>query len=265
MAYDREFSGECAYVKQIGLIHPTRHELFPTWRMMNVRCYDDRHVSFHRYGGRGIGVCIPWRWDHPFAFRSFLESVGERPEGTTLDKIDNDDWYQPDNVRWATKREQQNNIGVGLRNKTGQIGVKETQGRYEVVVTLFGKPKLVGIYLMSEFDNAVERYQLVKDYKIGHTDEETLTFVNTLDERSPTSKRLRVNKTSKYYGVSWDKSRNKWRGMTAYRETEDGPIINKMVGRFDDEELAYKAVLKFLDFIKEKGYFKKTANKEFLA
>ena len=264
MGYTEEFSGEYAYVTQTGLIHPTRHGLFVTWRMMNVRCYDTRHKAYHRYGARGIDVCGPWRWDNPTGFKNFLTDVGERPEGTTLDKINNDLGYSPENVRWATKREQQNNLGVGSRNKSGQIGVNEILGRLQVNITLLNISRVVGIYPLHELDAALERYDMVKEYKMSHTDEETLEFIATLDIRSPTDKRLRINKTSQYYGVSWDASRNKWRAMSSYRETEDGPIINKMIGRFDDELEAYQSVLKFFDFIRENGYFKKTANKEFM-
>lgn len=264
MGYTEEFSGEYQYVTQVGLIHPSKHGLFVTWRMMNVRCYDTRHNAYLRYGGRGITVCIPWRWDNPLGFKNFLADVGDRPEGTTLDKINNDLGYSPENVKWATKREQQNNLGLSFRNKTGYLGIKEHLGRLEVCVTLAGKPKSVGIYQLDEFDLAVERYETVKEYKMAKGDEETLIFVASLDERTPTDKRLRINKTSQYYGVSWDSSRNKWRAMSSYRETENGPIINKMIGRFDDELEAYQSVLKFFDFIRENGYFKKTANKEFM-
>lgn len=264
MGYTEEFSGEYAYVTQMGLIHPSKHELFVTWRMMNVRCYDTRHKAYHRYGGRGIDVCISWRWDNPFGFKTFLEDVGERPEGTTLDKINNDLGYSPENVKWSTKREQQNNLGESSRNISGQIGVIESLGRLVVNITLFNKPKTAGIFHLDQFEQATERYKIVRNYKLTHTDEETLTYVESFYEKTPTSKRLRINKTSKYYGVSWDSSRNKWRAMCSYRETEQGKIINKMVGRFDDEEEAYEAVLKFLDFIVKKGYFKKIANREYL-
>ena len=77
--------------------HPLRH----VWLGMMCRCYKTNHTFYHRYGGRGIGVCSRWH-----SFDVFVSDVGPRPEGTSLDRINNDDDYAPENCRWATQREQ---------------------------------------------------------------------------------------------------------------------------------------------------------------
>lgn len=75
-----------------------------TWLMMLDRCSNPYHSSYARYGGRGITVCQRWT-----NFQSFLEDVGVPDEGQTLDRINSDLGYCPENFRWATMIEQSRN------------------------------------------------------------------------------------------------------------------------------------------------------------
>jgi hypothetical protein len=82
-----------------------KHPLYRTWADMRQRCSNPLKSNYQYYGGRGIRVCE--RWD--LSFPDFLADVGERPDGTTLDRINPDGDYEPQNCRWAPKITQANN------------------------------------------------------------------------------------------------------------------------------------------------------------
>jgi len=85
---------------------------YKSWDSMKSRCLNPNNKDFNIYGGAGITVCDRW-----MKFENFLADMGERPEGTTLDRYPNQKGnYEPNNCRWATITEQNRNR-KNVRNK----------------------------------------------------------------------------------------------------------------------------------------------------
>lgn len=90
---------------------------YPIWRSMLQRCRTKSSKSYKHYGGRGIMVCNRWK-----RFKNFLADMGEKPEGMSIDRINNDGNYEPANCRWATTKEQarnyRKNVKISMNGKT---------------------------------------------------------------------------------------------------------------------------------------------------
>ena len=77
---------------------------YNSWRGIIDRCLNKNSTTYYKYGAKGITVCDRWK-----TFSNFLEDMGERPEGKSIDRIDNFKGYELKNCRWATNLEQAHN------------------------------------------------------------------------------------------------------------------------------------------------------------
>jgi hypothetical protein len=89
-------------------MNPIYKDEYHIWKEMKQRCYNSNNKSYKNYGERDIEICDRWY----YSFENFLEDMGSKPGGKyeyTLERIDNDKNYEPDNCKWATYEEQNQN------------------------------------------------------------------------------------------------------------------------------------------------------------
>lgn len=92
------------------------HPLYTVWASMMARCYNTKNNNYYKYGAKGITVCDDWQ-DLPV----FASDMGDKPEGRySIDRVDNDGDYEPNNCRWATDFEQSRNTSRNVMYTVGE-------------------------------------------------------------------------------------------------------------------------------------------------
>lgn len=124
-----------------------KHRFYKTWCGMIHRCNNPKNKDYIHYGGRGITVCEEWL--DVTIFIAWAEATHPNIEGYSLDRIDNDLGYSPENCRWADKTTQNTNQRMKKSNTSGFVGVHWDIGnnKYVARITVLGNKVHIGSFL----------------------------------------------------------------------------------------------------------------------
>ena len=144
-----------------------KHRLYSTWNNMMRRCNNIRRKDYKNYGGRGISVCERWH-----NIENFIEDMYPSfEEGLTLDRINVEGNYEPDNCRWIDRNTQaQNTRKLKSTNTSGYRGISwhKRVGKWIVRIQISNKNKHLGCFTNPE-DGARAYDQYIIDNNLAHT------------------------------------------------------------------------------------------------
>lgn len=197
----KEFEAQTLEVKRFntkscGCLHIKhgmwQHRLYDIWYDIIKRVTNPKHTYYNRYGGRGINVCDEW-----VDIRNFIKDMYPTfKEGLTLDRIDNDKGYSPENCRWVTRSIQgMNTSGIRESNTSGYRGVSWHKGQSRWIAHIGVEGKLIHLGYTS---TALEAAKLYETYVRENGLEHNYTPSLSTEEINILNKKKEVN-VKRYY------------------------------------------------------------------
>lgn len=239
-------------VRQKGVARYSKHELYSTWYNMNFRCFVEKSPSYKIYGQLGIGVCDKWVWSNLNGFLNFITDMPHRPKNHTVDRINPYGSYNPSNCRWATRKTQQNNLRKERDTLSGLHGVVPYgEGRWAAQIgfaSFGGAPFIINVF--DSVDKAYAAREQVIGWLKEMPEDEVIARVKNGISKLDNNKRPYNKKTSKYYGVSWNREKSCWRSALS-RKNSEGIVKSIHIGYYKDEFAAHRAVLNYMEKIGE--------------
>ena len=150
------------------------HPLRNTYESMLGRCYDPKTISYKHYGAKNLRVDKRW-----FSFKNFIEDIGPRPEGYTLDRIDNDKGYSPENCRWVSIEEQRINRKRFKTSKRKYKGVSPHGRKWKAEIRFRNKGYYLGVFDTEEQAALTYNAKLQEFYPANYQD-----YMNKIEEEA---------------------------------------------------------------------------------
>jgi hypothetical protein len=125
------------------------------WANMLSRCYHENRPDFHHYGGRGIGVCDRWDSRKGGSFENFLDDMGEKPEKLSLERVNVNEDYSPENCIWADETTQNYHQRTRKDNSSGVPGVHQGDSGLWIA-RLWKDKKMIHYSSHIKFEDAVD-------------------------------------------------------------------------------------------------------------
>lgn len=169
MCKDCSLIKRSADLRTVGSLEPITKKLYQAWADMKGRCYNRNHSEYHRYGERGILVCEEWK-NSSKAFIDWSLQFGDTSH-LSIDRIDNDKGYSPENCRWTDKSTKvQNTRILQSTNTSGYRGVsfEKRRNTWAAKISVNNKHIRIGTFT-SALDAAIAYNKYIDDNNLSHT------------------------------------------------------------------------------------------------